>query len=49
VLMNSVRHGFTNPHGYPGMGRAGTGTGDTKGTRRKPTPVARVWRVFKLN
>jgi len=44
--MASVRHGFVNPRGYPGMGKAGTGTGDLVVTCRKPTPVARVWRVF---
>jgi hypothetical protein len=37
ILCSSARHRFTNPGGYPGMGRAGTGTGDPKGTRRKPT------------
>ena len=41
-----VRHGFANPRGYPGMGGTGTGTGRLKVTHRKPTPVARVWRVF---
>ena len=25
----SARHGFANPHGYPGMGSLGTGTGLT--------------------
>ena len=50
-FVDSVRHGFANPRGYPGMGKAGTGTGHLVVTRRKPTPVARVWRVFliKLN
>jgi len=42
----SVRHGFVNPRGYPGMGKAGTGTGHLVVTHRKPTPVAQVWRVF---
>jgi len=44
--MTSVRHGFVNLHGYPGMGKAGTGTGHLVVTRQKPTPVAQVWRVF---
>ncbi len=43
---HSVRHGFVNPRGYPGMGKAGTGTGHLVVTRRKPTPMAWVWRVF---
>ena len=34
-------HGFANPRGYPGMG-----TGQLKVTHQKPTPMARVWRVF---
>ena len=41
-----ARHGFANPRGYPGMGGTGTGTGRLNVTHRKPTPVARVWRVF---
>ena len=41
-----ARHGFANPRGYPGMGGTGTGTGRLKVTHRKPTPVARGWRVF---
>jgi hypothetical protein len=49
ILACSACHGFTNPCGYPGMGRAGMGTGDPNGTRRKPTPGPRVWQVFKLN
>ena len=46
VLGTSVRHGFVNPRGYPGMGKAGMGTGHLVVTCQKPTPVARVWRVF---
>src|SRR6266545_3944084 len=44
----SVHHGFVNLRGYPGMGKAGTGTGHLVVTRRKPTPVPRVWRVFLM-
>ena len=29
----SARHGFSNLHGYPGMGKAGTGTGRNAHTR----------------
>ena len=32
-LTCSARHGFSNPHGYPGMGKAGTGTGRDAHTR----------------
>jgi hypothetical protein len=46
VSRSRARHGFANPRGYPGMGGTGTGTGRLKVTHRKPTPVARVWRVF---
>ena len=45
-LGDRARHGFANPRGYPGMGGTGTGTGRLKVTHQKPTPVARVWRVF---
>ena len=45
-ILPLVHHGFVNPRGYPGMGKAGTGTDHLVVTRRKPTPVAQVWRVF---
>ncbi|KAH9038118.1 hypothetical protein EDB85DRAFT_1888170 [Lactarius pseudohatsudake] len=45
-LSTSVRHGFVNPYGYPGMGLTGTGTGTTSGTRSEPAPVWWVSRVF---
>ena len=32
-LAISARHGFLNPHGYPGMGVAGKGTGRDAHTR----------------
>ncbi|KAH9009435.1 hypothetical protein EDB85DRAFT_1903073 [Lactarius pseudohatsudake] len=41
-LSTSVRHGFVNPYGYPGMGLTGT----TSGTRSEPAPVWRVLWVF---
>ncbi|KAH9020289.1 hypothetical protein EDB85DRAFT_1896231 [Lactarius pseudohatsudake] len=44
LVSASVRHGFVNPYGYPGMGLTGTGTGTTLGTRSEPAPVWRVWR-----
>jgi len=39
------------PVWVPGTGRAawaGMGTGQLKVTRRKPTPVSRVWWVFLI-
>jgi len=44
--LTRAHHGFANPRRYPGMGGTGTGMGRLKVTHRKPTPVARVWRVF---
>ena len=41
-----VRHGFANPRGWAGTGRAGTGTGRAEVTHPKPIPVPRVWRVW---
>ena len=32
-IEGSARHRFLNPHGYPGMGVAGTGTGRNAHTR----------------
>ncbi|KAH9023607.1 hypothetical protein EDB85DRAFT_1894712 [Lactarius pseudohatsudake] len=45
VLTISVRHGFVNPYGYPGMGLTGTGTGTTSGTCSEPVPLLILMRM----